>query len=111
MRPLCKCGERPRALNYYKEGKAYYRGLCETCMSKGLRAGVPRWKTAGYVIKSQCERCGFKSKYPEIFRVFHVDGNLNNCRPANLKTVCSNCAQVLHKEGISWRQGDLIADY
>ncbi len=111
MRPLCKCGERPRALNYYKEGKAYYRSLCETCMSKGLRAGVPRWKTAGYVIKSQCEKCGFKSKYPEIFRVFHVDGNLNNCRPANLKTVCSNCAQVLHKEGISWRQGDLIADY
>jgi predicted HNH restriction endonuclease len=45
-----------------------------------------------------------------VFRVFHVDGDLNNCRPANLKTVCSNCSQVLHKEGVKWRQGDLVPD-
>jgi hypothetical protein len=60
---------------------------------------------------TQCEKCGHRSPHLEVFRVFHVDGDLNNCRPANLKTVCCNCAQVLGKEGINWRQGDLTADY
>jgi predicted HNH restriction endonuclease len=45
-----------------------------------------------------------------VFRVFHVDGDLNNCRPANLKTVCANCSRVLHKEGVRWKQGDLVPD-
>ncbi len=111
MRPLCKCGQRPRALNYYKNGRAYYRSLCEICMAHGLYHRVPRWKRAGYKMKLQCEKCGHRSPHPEVFRVFHIDGNLDNCRPTNLKTICANCAQVLHKEGISWRQGDLIADY
>ena len=62
-------------------------------------------------IKFNCEKCGFKSTHKEIFRVFHVDGNLDNNRFNNLKTVCLNCAQILGKEGITWRQGDLIADY
>jgi predicted HNH restriction endonuclease len=35
---------------------------------------------------------------------------LNNCRPTNLKTVCANCARVLHKENVRWRQGDLVPD-
>jgi predicted HNH restriction endonuclease len=43
--------------------------------------------------------------------VFHVDGELNNCRPVNLKTVCANCARVLHKEGVKWKQGDLRPDF
>jgi hypothetical protein len=110
MRPLCKCGFRPRAINYYKNGKPYYRSLCETCGANGLYAGVPRWQRYGYKPKTQCEKCGFKSPHKEVFRVFHVDGNLENCRPTNLKTVCANCSQVLAKEGITWRQGDLIAD-
>jgi len=62
-------------------------------------------------MKSQCDKCGFRSPHKEVFRVFHVDGNLENCRISNLKTVCANCSQVLSKEGITWRQGDLIADY
>ena len=52
----------------------------------------------------------FKSKFSEQFNVFHVDGNLNNSRPINLKTICANCARVLHKEGIRWKQGDLVPD-
>jgi hypothetical protein len=24
--------------------------------------------------------------------------------------VCANCQRVLHKEGIRWRQGDLVPD-
>ena len=27
MRPLCKCGLRPRAVNYKKNNKTYYRSL------------------------------------------------------------------------------------
>jgi hypothetical protein len=111
MRPLCKCGERPRAVNYHKANKTYYRSLCETCMSKGFRSGIPRWKIAGYTVKSECEKCGFKSRSSAIFKVFHVDGNLNNCRPSNLKTICSNCAIITSKDSSGWRQGDLIADF
>jgi len=111
MRPLCKCGLRPRAVNYKKGKKTYYRSLCETCMTYGIGHGVPRWVTAGYKPKKSCEKCGFKSQHKEIFRVFHIDGNLNNCRFTNLKTLCSNCSLVLAKEGIKWKQGDLIADF
>jgi len=111
MRPLCKCGLRPRAVNYKKKNKTYYRSLCETCMAKGLHSGIPRWYRAGYRIKNQCDKCGIKSQHSEVFRVFHVDGDLNNCRHRNLKTVCANCVTILSKEGIFWKQGDLIADF
>jgi len=80
-------------------------------MTHGLHYGVPRWMRAGYKQKTKCDKCGFGSPHKEVFRVFHVDGNLNNCRPNNLKTVCANCSQVLAKEGLGWKQGDLVADY
>lgn len=112
MRPLCKtCNERPRAVNYKKGKKVYYRSQCEACMTKGSNFGIPRWHRAGYKKKTSCDKCGFKSPHSEIFRVFHVDGNLNNCRHSNLKTVCANCAQILSKTDVTWRQGDLVADY
>lgn len=111
MRPVCKCGVRPRAINYHKNNKTYYRKLCEVCMNNGLYHGIPRWYRAGYRLKAQCDKCGYKSPHSEVFRVFHIDGNLDNCRHNNLKTVCANCTQILGKEGITWRQGDLIADY
>ena len=110
MRPLCKCGLRPRAINYKKEDRIFYRKLCNSCMTKGLYHGIPRWKRAGYKMKKTCDKCGFKSPYKEVFSVFHVDGDLNNCVLTNLKTVCANCQRILHKEGITWRQGDLIPD-
>jgi len=111
MRLLCKtCGQRPCALNYYKVGKPYYRSQCDTC-SRGAIPKKPRWAQSGYKMKSTCEKCGFKSKYLEQFNVFHIDGNLDNCRPANLKTVCANCQRILQKEGVKWRQGDLVADF
>ena len=110
MRPLCICGQRPCAVNYKKNNKIYYRSLCELCLAHGTYHGIPRWSRAGYKIKLVCDKCGFKSPHQEVFSVFHVDGNLDNCRPANLKTVCSNCARVLHKEGVRWRQGDLVPD-
>lgn len=110
MRPLCKCGFRPKAVNYKKNGKTFYRSRCDICAKEGLFSRIPRWRRAGYKIKNQCEKCGHRSPHPEVFRVFHIDGNLDNCRPNNLKTICCNCAQILGREGITWRQGDLVAD-
>lgn len=110
MRPICKCGERPKAINYIKNGRTYYRKLCEVCMKNGLYHGIPRWKRAGYKINKSCDKCGFRSPYKEVFSVFHVDGDLNNCSFLNLKTVCANCQRILSREGITWRQGDLVPD-
>ena len=107
MRPLCLCGIRPVAVNYIKNGRTYYRKKCDVCLSGKV---IARWYRAGYRIKNQCDKCGFKSPYSEVFNVFHVDGDLNNCRPQNLKTVCANCQRVLHKEGVRWKQGDLTPD-
>jgi hypothetical protein len=107
MRPLCHCGKHPVAINYYKDGHVFYRKLCGPC-NRGVTA--PRWQTSGYKLKNTCDKCGVKSPHTEVFNVFHVDGNLNNCRPINLKTICANCQRVLHKEGIRWRQGDLVPD-
>lgn len=111
MRPICKCGQRPKAVNYKKNNRTYYRSLCEICLAHGVYHGVPRWARAGYEIKSKCERCGFQHQSSKVFRVFHVDGNLNNCRTRNLKTVCLNCATLLADEVTTWKQGDLVADF
>jgi hypothetical protein len=110
MRPLCSCGYRPAAINYNKNGRVYYRKLCEACLKGGKLAGIARWFHAGYKIKNTCDKCGFKSPHKEVFSVFHVDGNLNNCRHSNLKTVCANCSRILHRDGIMWKQGDLTPD-
>jgi hypothetical protein len=110
MRLLCKtCGEKPRAVNYHKGGKIFYRHQCDTC-ARGADSKRPRWYQSGYRQKDSCEKCGFRSRHPEQFNVFHVDGNLDNCRPSNLKTVCANCQRILHREGVRWRQGDLVPD-
>lgn len=111
MRNLCKeCRQRPVAINYYKEGKPFYRSRCDHC-SKGRKDGKALWGLAGYTKKAVCDKCGFKSTFPEVFDVFHVDGDLTNCRFTNLKTVCANCQRFLHREGIKWRQGDLKPDF
>lgn len=111
MRPLCKCGKKPVAINYYKEGVPYYRSRCETCSKRGsTEPGLPKWAHAGYKQKSVCDKCGFKSKHKEQFHVYYVDGNLNNVRTSNLKTVCANCSKILYKEGVTWKQGDLVPD-
>ena len=111
MRPLCTCGERPAAINYRKEGKIYYRKKCERCLRNGAGHGIPLWKQRGYEKKNVCEKCAFKSNHPEQFNVFHIDGDLQNCRPNNLKTICANCQRITQKEGIRWKQGELRPDF
>lgn len=110
-RPLCaECGIRPVAINYVKNGQNYYRKKCDHC-SRGRKEGKPRWYKSGYRMKSKCDRCGYTSKYPQQFNVYHIDGNLNNCRYDNLKTVCANCQRLLHSLNLPWRQGDLVPDH
>lgn len=111
MRPLCLCGHRPAAVNYRKDGKTYYRKKCERCLRNGIGHGIPKWQQAGYEKKCYCEKCGFKSKHLEQFNVYHIDGDLLNTRPNNLKTICANCQRILQKEGVRWRQGDLTPDF
>jgi hypothetical protein len=111
LRKLCKnCKARPVAINYIKDGRTYYRSKCDHC-ARGLGTGLPRWQVAGYKLKSKCDKCGFVSKHPEQFNVYHIDGDLDNCRQNNLKTVCANCQRLLHVLGLPWRQGDLTPDF
>ena len=112
MRPLCICKQRPAAINYHKNGKTYYRKKCEICTKHGnVGHGIPRWQIAGYKKKPHCEKCGFNSNFPEQFDVYHLDGNLENCRPSNLKTICANCQRIIQKQGHVWKQGDLRPDF
>jgi len=112
MRPLCSnCKQRPKAVNYHKNGKVFYRKQCEICVkNKGKILGLPRWQMAGYVKKTECDKCSYKSKHPQQFNVYHMDGNLNNCRYNNLKTICANCQRMLQIQGFKWTQGDLLPD-
>jgi len=111
MRNLCKtCGQRPVAVNYYREGKTFYRSNCDHC-ARGRKEGRPLWTIAGYKKKLVCDKCNHTSKYPEQFNVFYVDGDPTNCRFTNLKTVCANCQRVLHKLKLPWKQGDLRPDF
>ena len=111
MRKLCKkCSLRPVAINYRKEGRTFYRSICDHC-SRDRKDGRPLWALSGYVKKSACDKCGFKSQHESMFNVFHVDGNLTNCRFNNLKTICANCQRILQQEGIKWKQGDLRPDF
>ena len=58
-----------------------------------------------------CEKCNFKSNHQEQFNVFHIDGSLENCQFNNLKTICANCQRIMQKEGVRWKQGDLLPDF
>lgn len=112
MRPLCQCGMRPAAINYKKNDKIYYRKKCDICTKIGITGyKIPRWKLKGYNKKNYCEKCKFSSQHEEQFNVYHIDGNLNNVKLNNLKTICANCQRILQKENIKWIQGDLIPDF
>ena len=111
MRPLCKCKQHPCAINYKKEGKTFYRSVCERCLRNGVNYGIPLWQQRGYDKKDYCEKCGYASKHTEQFNVYHIDGSLQNCRPNNLKTICANCQRIMQKTGVRWKQGDLRPDF
>ena len=113
-RPICQiCGRKPVAINYKMHGKIYFRKRCDSCIRKkrNLPAPKPRWLLEGYKKKPHCEKCGFKAKLKQQLFVYYVDGNLNNNSQFNLKTICANCQYEIAREGLGWRQGDLVPDF
>ena len=114
QRPICKeCNKNYCAINYNRNGKTYYRRICDNCGKKKAKKKpiVPSWEKAGYKKKPHCEKCGFKAKYKEQLFVYYVDGNLNNNTQSNLRTICANCHFEVAREGLGWRQGDLVHDF
>jgi hypothetical protein len=114
MRPICPaCEQRPKAVNYIKEGVSHYRSKCENCLKRGrkIKPAKPRWELAGYKKKAVCDRCGFRAKYSAQLLVYHVDTNLNNCKAANLRTICLNCVVDIKKSDLVWKPGDLEPDF
>lgn len=113
MRPLCSvCNIRPRMVNYIRDSVHHYRSKCSTCARTGrsLPPPKPRWLSAGYHKKSICDVCGFKSTYPSQTTVYHINGNLEDVAPHNLRTVCLNCCEVVKRTHVNWRRGDLQVD-
>jgi hypothetical protein len=112
-RPLClNCKQRFRAVNCHRNGKIYYRKMCENCLKrrKKIKPTVPKWTETGYQKKPACDRCGFRSKYAAQLLVYHIDGNMNNAAPKNLRTICQNCVIEVTKLDLPWRAGDLEPD-
>jgi hypothetical protein len=70
-----------------------------------------RWQLDGYKKKPACERCGFRAKYSAQLVVHHMDANLNNASPRNLRTICQNCVIDVAKSDLPWRAGDLEPDH
>jgi hypothetical protein len=111
MRDLCKkCQRKPVAVNYKKEGRVFYRSVCDHC-AKNYKTERPVWGRSGYKKKTTCDRCGFKGEDQCQFDVYYADGDINNSRYDNLKTVCSNCQRILHKLKLPWKRGDLTPDF
>jgi hypothetical protein len=101
----------PRAVNYHRDGKIYYRKLCETCARANKKLRQPktaRWQLAGYKKKNVCEHCGFKPTVIDQLVVFEIDRNRQHIANKNLKTVCLNCNYELSITG--WTQGELEED-
>lgn len=114
MRPICQaCRIRVAAVNYVRKGKKYYRSKCGRCIKgqKPLRSDdASAWFKAGYRKKPFCEKCGFKAKILKQIIVYHIDGDLKNIAPNNLKSVCLNCHMELQSKGTEWKQGHLVPD-
>lgn len=114
IRPICSnCNKNVRAINYIKAGVTHYRSICDECGKKKTKKKSPRtaWEKAGYKKKSVCDICGFKSVYSSQMTVFHIDGDLRNTNFTNLRTICLNCVEVVKKNQVTWKRGDLQVDY
>jgi hypothetical protein len=113
MRPVCKaCNKNQAAANYWRDGVRHYRSRCESCIRKDrqVRPAEPRWRSRGYVKKTQCDQCGFRAKYSSQITVWHIDGNLNNSELINLKSICLNCIEVVKRRTTTWRIGEIEVD-
>lgn len=105
MRDLCeKCHKNCKAINYIKNGKTFYRRLCDACIVEKKKNVKPQWQQDGYKKKFKCEGCGFIAKFSEQLDV--IDYN------KAYRTVCLNCKVVFDKEKkIIILKGDLKSDF
>ena len=112
QRPVCyNCNSNPAAINYVRNTKKYYRKLCDSCSRKARKLRdvyERRASAAGYKKSNSCEQCSFKPVLPGQLTIFRIDGNMNNVKRENLKTVCLNCNYELSING--WQHGDLLED-
>ena len=104
--------DKPKSINYKKDGVPYYRSMCISCIRKGKKKKPvrPAWALAGYKKKEKCERCGFKAKTQKQLFVFYVDGVKKNHDTTNLKTICANCSIEIEGRGAGWAPADLVPD-
>lgn len=113
-RPICNlCNKNYRAINYIRDGVTHYRSMCDECgrKKKKLKPRRSLWSKGGYQKKANCDLCGFRSLLQTQITVFHVDGNLENIAPSNLRSICLNCVEVVKKKEVTWKRGDLQVDY
>jgi hypothetical protein len=114
MRPICKtCNILPCAHNYKRDGVQYYRSYCEGCRRKSLKLPPqrPKWQSAGYNKRIQCDYCGYRALYSSQITVFHINGDLNDVAHTNLRSICLNCVEIIKRKEVNWRRGDLKIDY
>lgn len=82
-----KCGEYPKAINYVRDGKTFYRSICNKCLAinkKNRRKENKEFKN--YKKKQSCEMCNFVAKYPSQLVPIKIKDQL--------RTVCLNCQVV-----------------
>jgi hypothetical protein len=90
-RGVCSsCGILPKAVNYVKEGRIFYRKTCDTCARQKSKPSIPAWAIQGYKKLSNCESCGFVGEYKEQIIVYETKNVY--------KSICLNC-QIATKLG------------
>jgi len=112
-RPICTvCHKKPAAVNYKRGDKTYYRKKCDSCIRerRNIKPPKPRWAEAGYKKKLQCDKCGFKARWLNQIVVYYIDGNMNNAKQNNLRSVCLNCTVVIEKQDMPWAK-DISPDF
>lgn len=88
---LCEiCGINPKAVNYKKDGKTYYRSKCNSCLKNKIETAFT------------CVMCGFNAKYKEQLVPVSAD-------KAN-QSVCLNCDIVRNKERAKLDRFKPVAD-
>lgn len=104
MREICsRCGKNPRAINYKKEDKIYYRKLCDSCIIDNKKKSKPLWQKQGYKKKLRCESCDFIPKYPEQLAVCD--------HKSSWYTFCLNCEVYVRISNKLMKKGDLKSDF
>ena len=84
------CGILPKAINYVKNGKTFYRKTCDICARHKNKPSIPDWAIGGYKKLEKCESCGFISDYKEQIVVYKTK--------SLYKSICLNC-QIAEKLG------------